>query len=345
MSDRTTGLFLRRTEENVAAVDALARACGGRVGLGVLDDLNRRAHRAWAPGRAVDVALRWDLADQRDRSWWPQGISSSLRTDAHRDVLAVAWYRKREDGRNDGVRVTFLDPVTRHYRHVLLVTPVVVDGRVEVRPVRAHAGGLVWHGPNLHVAATARGFLSCRLADLVRVPSALESSLESSLDHRGHRYLLPVRFEHRATADAGIDRLRYSFLTLDRSSTSLALVAGEYGSLRQTRRLVRIPLDPATELPDAGAPITLLGEGLMPRLQGVAVADGTLYLTSSHGRWRRGSVWVGEGSVFREYADATPMGPEDLVWWPETDLLWCATEHPWRRWVVGMRRSRFSPVE
>ena len=37
-------------------------------------------------------------------------------------------------------------------------------------PLRIHAGGIVWHGPYLHVAATTKGFFTCRLDDLFRVP-------------------------------------------------------------------------------------------------------------------------------------------------------------------------------
>ena len=38
-------------------------------------------------------------------------------------------------------------------------------------------------------------------------------------------------------------------------------------------------------------------------------------------------------------ADEAP-GPEDIVYWPETDLLWSVSEHPGRRWVFAMNRSR-----
>ena len=59
------GLHLTRTDENVAAIEALAGLLGGRVGLGgVLGDLDRRGRRAVAPGRAVHRALTWDRADR-----------------------------------------------------------------------------------------------------------------------------------------------------------------------------------------------------------------------------------------------------------------------------------------
>ena len=53
---------------------------------------------------------------------------------------------------------------------MLLVNPVVRDGVLALEPLRVHAGGVVWCGPYLHVAATARGVITCRLDDLLRVP-------------------------------------------------------------------------------------------------------------------------------------------------------------------------------
>ena len=40
----------------------------------------------------------------------------------------------------------------------------------------------MWLGEHLHVAATGRGFFSCRLDDLMRVPAG------SALETYGHRY-------------------------------------------------------------------------------------------------------------------------------------------------------------
>jgi hypothetical protein len=36
-----------------------------------------------------------------------------------------------------------------------------------------------------------------------------------------------------------------------------------------------------------------------------------------------------------------PIGPEDISYWPSTDLLWSLTEHPGRRWFFSMRRGWF----
>lgn len=337
----TPGVHLVRTDENVSEIDALAERLGGRVGLpGLLRDLNRRARRTLAPGWAVHRALTWDAADRRDPRWWPQGISTSADASDTEDVegrrmLVVSWYAK--DGQ--GSRLTFLDLDRRRYRHVLLVVPEVRDGAVTVEPLAVHAGGVVWHGPYVHVAATARGVHTCRVDDLMRMP---ERGLVDSL---GYRYVLPVRFSYRAVTDDGLERLRYSFLSLDRASSPPELVVGEYGSSAQTRRLARYSLDPETQFlavgEDGVSRPLVLDDGGVVRTQGAAVANGRWYLTASTGPWVPGSVYAGRPGDFRRYRWATPMGPEDIAWWPSTDLLWSVTEHPRRRWVYSMKRSRF----
>jgi hypothetical protein len=347
-------MHLARTEANTSGIDALASLCGGRVGLSaVLADLDRRGRRSWAPGLAVHRALTWDAADRRDAIWWPQGISTSAEASDVADVdevggrrmLAVSWYAKDDQGS----RLSFLDLDTRRYRHVLLVAPRLEDGAVRLEPVKVHAGGLVWCGPYLHVAATGRGVLTFGVDDIVRVPDAVHDPAEGLgiTDGRvasyGYRYLLPLRFAYRAATDEATDRLRYSFLSLDRAASPPDLVVGEYGSERQTRRLARFPLDPETAFLAAGEdglsrPQVVAEDGPV-RTQGAAVARGRWYLTASNGPWRLGTVYVGAPGAFRRRRWATPMGPEDVSYWPATDLLWSVTEHPRRRWVYAMRRS------
>ena len=339
-SGRLPGVHLQRTEENVREIDALAGLCP-RVGVaGVLGDLDRRARRTWAPGLRVRRALTWDRHDNGDRTWWPQGVTNSYRTEVSQDVLLVAWYSKA----GEGSRVTVLDLASRRYRHVLLVEPTLsADGVPGVRPVRAHAGGIVWQAPYLHVAATRKGFLTFRLDDLLRVPEWEADS--PRVETLGYRYVLPVRFAYRAAAEEGVERLRFSFLSLDRSGAVPALVVGEYGRGKQTRRLARFPVDPATGLLEVGddgcsRPVTLDEDGPY-RAQGATFVDGRLTLTSSMGPWTPGTVWVGRYGDLRAHRWATPPGPEDICWWPDhggrPGRLWSVTEHPHRRWVFSMK--------
>ena len=123
-------------------------------------------------------------------------------------------------------------------------------------------------------------------------------------------------------------------------------MVGEYGNSAQTRRLARFPLDPETlflaEGEDGISRPLVIDDGGVVRTQGAAIAHGRWYLTRSTGEWVPGSVYAGRPGEFRRYRWATPMGPEDIAWWPSTDLLWSVTEHPRRRWVYSMKRSRFS---
>ena len=363
MEQYVAGVHLHRTGENRAEIEALAELVGGRVGLrGVLADLNRRGRTVrtwpfWPPGREVRRAFTWDRADRRTTQWWPQGISASAdASDTElvegRRVLAVTWYAKDLGEGGQGSRVTFVDLETRRYRHVLLVVPRLRrDGSLEVRPLRVHAGGLVWCGDYLHVAATSSGFMTFRLDDLVRIPDERIGDPDAfgidgdRVSAYGYRYLLPVRFSYRSLADEGQEKLRYSFLSLDRAASPPHLVAGEYAAGQRTRRLAHFPLDPGTLLPDAGEdgisrPLVLEARGV-GHTQGAVVVKGSYYLTVSRGPYRPGTVYVGRPGAFRRFPYATPMGPEDLTWWPSTDELWTLTEHPWRRWVISMERARF----
>jgi hypothetical protein len=325
-------LHLRRDDGRAEAIDALAHELGGRIGLGVLEDLHRRGRRAWAPGRAVDRAWAFDSVDALDLRWWPQGVATSG------SIVAVTWYAKQlpGDDASQGARVTFFDLDTCRYRHVLLVQPTLVDGVPGVQPLPVHAGGLVWSGRHLHVAATAKGFWTCRLDDLLRIPDG-HTLRESAFDYR---YLLPVHQAFRASADDGLERLRYSFLSQDGDD----LIVGEYAAGSASRRLARIDFDPSAGLPrtdDAGHAVPeVLGEGV-GHMQGAVRVDGDWYVTTSHGRSNLGSVWTGTPGNLTRHRWATPMGPEDLSHDPATDTLWSVSEHPWARWIYTMKRSWF----
>jgi hypothetical protein len=339
-----SSIHLRRTDENSADIDAAEKEFGRRVGIaGVLDHLNRQAERTRVPGRAVEWGLRWNDADVHTERWWPQGITTSADASDTEDIdgrrlLMTSWYAKTVDGENRGSRITVVDIDTLEYRHVLLVVPErTADGRLELRPLLVHAGGLVWCGPYVHVAGTRRGLFSCLVDDIIRV--------RSTDDTFGYRYVLPVRFAYDAAASEGVEKMRYSFLSLDRSSDPPQLVAGEYGVGEMTRRLVRFPLDPGTNHLAAhedgtSRPVWLDERGL-GHMQGVAIVRDTYYVTSSRGRYRLGQVYVGQPGGFRSFPRSLPVGPEDICYWPSMDLLWSLSEYPGHRYVFSMKRAQF----
>lgn len=356
------GVHLQRTDENVHEIAALGEVLGGARGLdGVLGDLKYDVRPARVVprllGRAVREAYRWDDHDDRDQQWYPQGVSTSADSSdteavGGRKVLVTTWYSTGRDGIKRGSRVTFVDLASGKYRHVLLVSPVFDQrGRLTLRPMRIHAGGIVWAGPYLHVAATSRGFVTARVDDIMRVPGDDDHpdrfGIEGTTLHSfGHRYVLPVRFTYRAHADDGHVKLRYSFMSLDRRSEPPALLAGEYATdTHGTTRLARYSLDPGTWQLSTGEdgfsrPLAI-DDGGVRRMQGAVIASGRYHVTVSHGPWMPGTMCAGQPGSMRVRRWAVPMGPEDLSYWPSTDRIWSVTEHPRRRWIVAMDRAWF----
>ncbi len=354
------GVHLHRTDENVREIAAFAQVTGGAVGIdGVLEDLNRQGRRSRGLfGRAVSAAYTWDAEDRATRDWYPQGITTSADASdteeiAGRRVLAVTWYSKQPEGVHQGSRVSFLDLESLRYRHVLLVVPRLnEDGALQLAPLKVHAGGIVWAGPYLHIAATSRGFMTCRVDDILRIPDGvgLRDSRRLSADgdrvaSYDYRYVLPVRFQYRADADDGHTKLRYSFLSLDRSASPAQLVTGEYGLGEQTTRLARYALDPETLLPrvaeDGFARPARLDDNGVRRMQGIAVVGDQHYVSVSNGPVLPGSIYTGTPGNFRGHHFATPFGPEDISYWPSTDTFWSLSEHPRRRWIFSIKRSWF----
>ena len=330
------GVHLSRSDENVAEIDALAARLGGRVGLdGVLADLDRQARRSRLGrllGRAVDEAWTWEERDNRDHRWWPQGISTSADASETEDVagrrlLVTTWYSHQVDGVSHGSRVTFVDLDTLRYRHVLLRDAASMEPAA--RPRRRTR--LVWPLPARRGHRARVPHLPGRRRDAERPATATTTCCRCGS---------PTA----PTPTTGHDRLRYSFLSLDRSA-SPTLVAGEYGRGSDTTRLARFDLDAESALPRPGddgfARPVALDEGGVVQMQGAVVARGRYHVTVSHGPWRPGSVYVGQPGDFTAYPLAVPMGPEDLAYWPSTDRLWSVSEHPRRRWIFSMRRSWF----
>ena len=338
------GVHLVQGPDRATPNDALAARLGGRVGVrAVLDDLNRDARVARVPGRAPRWGFTFDTRDDRTRLWWPQGVTTTAdaaapETVEGRSVVVTSWYSRDLAKVNTGSRLSFVEITDRsrlRYRHVLLVEAVLgSNGRVRVRPVRVHAGGIVWHGPYLHVAATEQGLCTFRLDDILHAPDADRFG--------GYRYLVPLFFWYDAVTGAGVVPMRYSFLSLDRSAAAPALMAGEYGRGKMTTRLVRYPIDPATSLlcRDAAGICrpALLEDAGVRGMQGAVAVDGTCYLTTSFGVHRLGSLWAGRPGSWVEHAKATPTGPEDLAYWPSRDELWSLSEHPRSRFVFAMAR-------
>ncbi len=341
--DFNTGIHLARSRERDTPIEALAQQVGHRVGVpGILHDLNRRATQADVPGSAADWGFTWNRQDNDSGLWWPQGISTSA--DAHdtetvdgHSMLVTSWYCKALGHRRQGSRVTFVDLDTLRYRHVLIAQASTnLWGRPRLKPLHIHAGGVVWAGDYLHLAGTRRGIFTCRVQDIVKLPPS-----HHSFDYR---YVLPVRFAYDAHAAADVEKLRYSFLSLNRTSSPPELIAGEYGRDEMSTRIARYPLDPDSLLlhyGDDGRSRPFILDGGVGHMQGVAVVNDRYYVTASRGGNRNGHVYVGQPGDLTAHREVLPPGPEDITYWPSRDQLWSLSEYPGRRFVFAMDRTRF----
>ncbi|MGB7447978.1 MAG: hypothetical protein WA892_02505 [Ornithinimicrobium sp.] len=338
------GIHLRRAMHHASHIEALATQRGERVGIaGVLDDLNRQGKAAQVPGDAVRWGLTWNEQDNDSELWWPQGITTTADASHTEDVrgrslVMTTWYCKNLPGGGQGSRITLVDLDTLRYRHVLVVLPWWTwRGAPSWRPLHIHAGGVVWAGEHVHLAATRRGLFSCRLDDIVRVPPS-----EASF---GYRYVLPVGLRFRGESHSGEERLRYSFLSLDRSANPPQLIAGEYGQGEMSTRLARFSLDTDSLVLNADThgrcqPASLDDAGV-GHMQGAVTVRGRYYISASRGRRTKGRVYAGQLGELTRHDDALPPGPEDITYWPSMDQLWSLSEYPSRRFVFAMDRSRF----
>ena len=271
------------------------------------------------PASAAEYGLRWNEGDRETEKWYPQGITTS--SDAapddgrdDRDVVAVAWYAKKSptSAASLGARVSFVDITDEfhpRYRHVLLIHPVTdaASGVVTWERLRLHAGGLVWFGRTLLVADTRGGLRSFALDDVIKVSGAAFG---------GYRYVMPQRSAYRAHFDDGFEPFRFSFVSLGRDGDEQVLVTGEYGKDGQTTRLATFDFDPVgagVRLTDGEAhPLRLDLDGL-EHMQGVTSVDSTLYISTSRGRFRRGSMWTRRpGEKAKEHKATLTVGPRGL---------------------------------
>ncbi|MEJ7707805.1 MAG: hypothetical protein WKF82_11395 [Nocardioidaceae bacterium] len=341
------GIRLRQQPDRGDLVDDLADQLDGRVGLGaVLGDLNRRATQVRSIAKAASYAFAWNAGDNKNREWWPQGITTSADADGvdefeRRPVLMVAWYAKTTKGHTRGARLSVVDladPATPAYRHVLLVAPQrnLDTGAVTMGPVPVHAGGIVWYGRSLLIADTHGGVRVFDVDDVLQV---------SGHGHDRYRFVLPQRTAYEAVNEKGFEPFKFSFVSLDRTAEHHQLIAGEYGKGGVPTRLVRFGLDPRSRqiaVEDGfAAPLELVSDAL-EHMQGATVVYGTYYVSTSRGALRRGSLWVRRpGEAFEEFRGALAVGPEDLTYWPQRDQLWSCSEYPGRRYVYAMPRPQF----
>jgi len=342
--------------------DGIAQAADGyRTLAQVLDDLNREGRPGISAGAADRlrnhdfVGVRWNDGDEDVDYWMPQGITGG--SDAlgagrpeGRRLFLVSWYHKTDDRPSKGVRVSLLDlsdPAAPRYRHLLLVEPVGGAGGPSFAATEydgggaLHAGGIVWWGDRLYVADTHQGLRVFDLGRIVRIPDTDDKRRigvsPGRVDAHGYRYVVPQVDRYRPVA--GACPVKFSFVSLDRSTDPPTLLSGEYHANHPRGRLVHWRLDPGSGWLEEEADGVVRGvDGRISgqtRMQGALTWQRDYYLSSSSQVGNLGRLYrTRPGRESR--ITAWPRGCEDLYLERDTGLVWTATEHAGSREVVGI---------
>lgn len=333
---------VHREDSETGLIDELATR-HPRVGIaGLLPGRGRRAKAVQVPAAAAVEGFRWAVRDSWSQRWWPQGIEVLERADAGSDdVLLVSWFAQQRRGATQGARITVVDrrnPRRPRYHHVLLVEPWRDGAQCLMKPVAIHAGGLAVVGSRLYAAATYGGLRRFDLDDILRVRGR---------GPFGYRHVLPQSGHERLVGGEGDARMRFSFVSTERSTDGGAehLVVGEFGPEADGGRLGRIPLSGAESSAPSGSgdgrvDVIDVREPGIARMQGAAVVDGTWFVTAGHGT-RPGDLWVGSGGTWVRHSAVLPPGPEDLSASHDGRRLWSLSEYPRERWVFAMDVQRW----
>ncbi|MEV3922947.1 hypothetical protein [Actinomadura coerulea] len=342
------------------------RALGGvlrRTGVGALLRSPGHTRLGGGCGRAAGVPAGslvycFNGADSTTRDWVPQGVTSVSDAAAGggwaggvRPIL-VSWHN---GGR---VRLTFVDPDRRVYRHVLLVAPVTRGGRPTYTDVGVHAGGIAWYGDKLYVADTRHGLrefdmrqifdLAASRAGSTRRPDRIGLHGGTYYAH-GFRYVMAqTSSRHFARGRVGgkcrgSGPLRMSWTAVDRTTWPHVLIAGEYCRPDWPRgRVVSWPLASlaggGTASADGGARLPV------DRVQGAVRTHGRWWFTQSRSG-ERGRLFstrhtgAGWAPVRRR---TISYGPEDLSCHRGLHRVFTLAEHPGRRALWAFRASSCS---
>lgn len=234
--------FTRRRQVDARALRAAINVNDSRVTLGDLlttPPLRLAHHRckvARQPGgvlRGVQRLRDWYCLTKKNsetKAWTPQGVSGTY--DAHQDGLvdgrrafAFSWHQGGVGKSGAGSRLSFLDPTTSLYKHVLLVEIYRnASGNLSYRDLRSHAGGIVWYRHWMFVADPSVGLEVFDMDNILNLGgSPVGNTTDKKLIGRhgnryyghGYDFVLPeIGVWKRAAKNA-----RYDYVGLDRSVT------------------------------------------------------------------------------------------------------------------------------
>jgi hypothetical protein len=371
LGNRTIDQVLAGANRTLA--DKTSSTCANaKASIARLDDA---AHRvgAWCfDAGDQDAGRSLDSSD-----WVPQAVASSNEAAAGGyagpPAVAVTWYQPRpdhtagaaDDPQND--RVTFVNtPASGEsttYRHVLLVEPVIENGKLNLRRVKLHAGGIAWYGNLLYVASTGGGMRAFDIRRIFAVHTTkdvvgLDTSTPSDAQLYGESFAYAIlQVGSYKKTDAACERsptttnsgLCFSGVTVNRSASPASLISYEYRTQSEMlaakvgARIVHWPLDGSTGLLARAADGTVHSGKLYLtptyQVQGVSIDHATFFMSTSQS----------DGTFYRE-VDGDGVAPDKSTWvqGAETtsftttsfgDRLWSATEVPGRRMLFWVYTS------
>jgi hypothetical protein len=350
-----------------------AAACATAKGsIAKLDDA---AHRvgAWCfDSGDEDAGRSLDTSD-----WVPQAVASSNEGTVGGytgpSAVAVTWYQPRpdhtagamDDPQND--RISFINtPASGEsatYRHVLMVEPVVENGKLNLRRVKLHAGGIAWFGNILYVASTGGGMRAFDVRRMFAVHTdkdtvGLDTATPSDPNLYGESFayvILQVASYKKTdaactrsptTLDAG---LCFSGVTVNRSASPVSLISYEYRTQAEMvaakvgSRIVHWPLDAATGLLTRAADGAVHSGKLYVtptyQVQGVSIDHAAFFLSTSQ-----------SGGTFYSETDGDGVAPLKSAWVQGAETvsftttsfgnrLWSVTEVPGKRMLFWVYTS------
>jgi len=309
--------------------------------------------------------------------WVPQAVASSNEGTVGGytgpSAVAVTWYQPRpdhttgamDDPQND--RISFINTPSSGdsatYRHVLMVEPVVENGKLNLRRVKMHAGGIAWYGNILFVASTGGGmrafdvrriFAVHTTKDTVGLDTATPS--DTGLYGESFAYVILEVANYKKT-DAACNRsptttntgLCFSGVTVNRSASPVSLISYEYRTKDEMvaakvgSRIVHWPLDASTGLLARAADGKVHSGKLFVtptyQVQGVSIDHSTFFMSTSQ-----------SGGTFYREVDGDGVAPNKSTWVQGAETasftttsfgnrLWSVTEVPGRRMLFWVYTS------
>ncbi|KAI9244704.1 hypothetical protein BDA99DRAFT_294794 [Phascolomyces articulosus] len=335
---------------------ALKKLDGVLTKVTVSDVLASANHPTKAYSGDFNTQFTWDKQsgydDQNTKSWYPQGLTTS--SDAYdkgtvegKDVILASWYSK---GSSKGVRISFIDVAGKKYRNVLLVVPE--EEGPSFHSVKIHAGGIMWYGDKLYVVDTANGI---RIFDTSRIYEVDVGDgigkVGSKYQAYNYKYVIP-QWGHYLPGSKVADSFKYSFISLDRTTTPDSIVMGQYNETGANNRVVRFDIDASTRTLKHTTGTTAVATKFyyfgVEKMQGAASitvnGKSKYFFSCSRTAANRGALvtWT-EGSTAdpREYSGVMSTGPEDFSYRKQTGELWTLGEHPGNRPVYGIKASDY----